>query len=108
MRSGQFILKCFAIILLLAFSQKLGAGLYLHNWFHFRNCKQPAHSPATNVASYSCNCVDDFSMPFADPVCGTAFTVCAPEQGFVSIFIQSFPITVTVFKALRGPPAFPS
>src|SRR5215470_6909163 len=106
MKSRQPILKCFAIILLLTFSQKLGAGLYLHNWFHFKNCKQPAHSPASNVTSYSCNCVDDFSMPFAETVCETESATCTPKQSFVSILIQPVPKTKAVFKSLRGPPTF--
>lgn len=106
MKSNQPILKCVAIVLLLTFSQKLGAGLYLHNWFHFKKCQQIAHSPAANVASYSCSCVDDFSMPFADPVCETRSVSFTPKQSFVSIFIQPIPIAEKVFKSLRGPPVF--
>jgi hypothetical protein len=106
MKSNQNILKVFAIILLLTFSQKLGAGLYLHNWFHFKNTHQAAHSSASNVASYSCNCVDDFSMPFADPVCDIEAVTSLPEQCIVSIFIQPVPIRPGVFNSLRGPPMF--
>jgi hypothetical protein len=106
MKSNQHILKVFAVVLLLTFSQKLGAGLYLHNWFHFKNCQQSAHSPAANVGSYSCNCVDDFSMPFADPVCENGYVASIPEQCFVSILIQPVPIKVRVFRSLRGPPVF--
>src|SRR5262245_34363599 len=107
MKLNQRILKCFAIILLLTFSQKLGAGLFIHNWFHFKNCHQPVECSA-NVTSYSCNCVDDFSMPLADPVCVTESSAGIPEQSFISIFIQPVPITVTVFESLRGPPVFVS
>jgi hypothetical protein len=106
MKSNRPILKCFAIVLLLTFSQKLGAGLYLHTWFHFRSCQQPVNSPAANVTSYSCNCVDDFSMPFADPVCETGLAAATPQQIFLSIFIQPVPTTVQAFKFLRGPPVF--
>src|SRR5262252_6094726 len=106
MKPNRPILKCFAIVLLLTFSQKLGAGLYLHNWFHYKNFQQLPHSAGGNVASYSCNCVDDFSMPFADPVCETGSIAPVPKQSFVSTFIQPVPIAVRVFKSLRGPPLF--
>jgi len=106
MKSNQHILKVFAVILLLTFSQKLGAGLYLHNWFHFKNCPQSAHSPAANVGSYSCNCVDDFSMPLAEPVSEGATVASIPEHRFISAYTESVPISFGGLNSLRGPPVF--
>lgn len=105
MRSNQHILKSLAIVLLLTFSQKLGAGLYVHNWFHFNNAHHSAQSPKANVTNYSCNCVDDFSMPFAEPVSEIAAVASVPDECFISIYIESAPISFTGVTSLRGPPA---
>jgi len=67
MKPTRLIKKSFAIILLLVFAQKTGAELYFHNWFHSNKYEKSApRTPAKNVVGYSCNCIDDFSMPFAD------------------------------------------
>jgi hypothetical protein len=103
MKSDQRILRSFAIILLLTFGQKLGAGLYIHNWFHFKNCHQPVPSSA-NVTSYSCNCVDDFSMPFAEAPEKVSQVVCSVEVEFSPSHKSLISLPPLRFYSLRGPP----
>jgi len=105
MKPNRLILKSFAIILLLVFSQKIGAGLYLHNWLHTTNCKQS--SPiGSNVVGYACNCVDDFSMPFAESLEPATQTIPSTEVEFISFHKFLIPLSATFFYSLRGPPFF--
>jgi len=105
MKPNRHIQKSFAIILLLLFSQKAGVELYLHNWLHTNNSKQlPQHTPGKNVVSYSCNCLDDFSMPFAENVEPLAQTIFSTEVEFVAFQKFSAPSSSIFFYSLRGPP----
>ena len=104
MRSNQLKLKGLAIILLLVFSQKMGAGLYLHNWLHLKNCRQSSQSGSTNVISYTCTCVDDFSMPFAENTEKVSQIVSSIKFDFISSYKFLIPLSSTFFYSLRAPP----
>jgi len=105
MKRNQFIIKSFAIILLLVFTQKVGVGLYLHNWLHTNNCQQS--SPiGSNVTGYACSCVDDFSMPFAEPIAEIVSSVPVLHQSFISSYIQPVLTFSRIFNSLRAPPTF--
>jgi hypothetical protein len=105
MRPNQRILKSFAIVLLLVFSQKIAGGLYLHNWLHQKNCKQSTHSTGTNVVGYTCTCVEDFSIPFAEaPACFNQ-PVPSIEVEFIGFHKFLVPYSSSFFYSLRGPPA---
>jgi hypothetical protein len=106
MKRKQHIVKSFAIILLLVFSQKIGIGLYLHNWLHVSNYKQSSQSHGTNVAGYGCTCVDDFSMPFTENLEPVGQTIYPIEVEFVSSHKFLIPLSATLFYSLRGPPFF--
>ncbi|MFI5188215.1 MAG: hypothetical protein ACHQF0_15905 [Chitinophagales bacterium] len=106
MRSGRIIQKSFAIILLLVFAQKSGVELYLHNWLHAGNYKQSLpNAPRKNVVSYSCNCIDDFSMPFAESTPEIGSSTAIPHQIFYSLYIRSDSFSFLLFNSLRAPPA---
>ena len=105
MRSNRFIIKIFAVLLLVLFSQKVGAGIYLHNWLHAKSCKKASQNNS-NTVSYNCNCIDDFSMPFAEPVIETVSFVTVPHPDFVSSYIASMPDVFHVFHSLRAPPPY--
>jgi hypothetical protein len=106
MRSNRFILKSLTIILLLVFTQKIGVGLYVHNWLHANNCKQLP--PGSNAIKISCSCVDDFSMPFSEPVADITFYVPVQYQSFIAACIPQVPCFFPVFYSLRGPPVLAS
>ena len=108
MRNRPFILRCTAFFLLLVFSQKAGAGFFLHNFFHTniaaKNNSYPEHEERKS-ANYSCTCVDDLLMPFIEA-----------EVPAYSLLLFSFTTPLTFFKedisfyslirsSLRGPPA---
>ena len=104
MRSNRLTLKSFAIILLLLFSQKIGGGLYLHNWLHSNACKQFSHTGGEVVSSYNCSCIDDFSMPFADNPERGYQPVPSLEIEFVSSDQSSVSLASIFFRSLRAPP----
>lgn len=108
MRIRPFILRCTAFFLLLVFSQKAGAGFFLHNLFHsnIETNKNTSQGHEENKGTnYSCTCVDDLLMPFIEA-----------EAPVYSLSLLSFSIPLTFFKEniffyslvrslLRGPPA---
>ena len=108
MRSRPFILRFAAFLLILVFSQKAGAGLFLHNLLHntASNNKIPEQENKKNKGlSYNCTCIDDFLMPFAeaeDPVYAQpVLTIVVP----FTFFEDNIPFHTPVFSSLRGPPA---
>jgi hypothetical protein len=103
MKPNQHILKSFAIILLLVFSQKIGLGLYLHNWLHTNNCQQSLPI-GNNVSGYTCSCVDDFSMPFAGNLEPVTQTISTERVEFIACHKFLIPFSSTFFHSLRGPP----
>ena len=105
MRSNRPTLKIFAIILLLVFSQKIGGGLYLHNWLHSNNCRE-TQSTGTNVSGYNCSCIDDFSMPFAENPETIVQTISSTEAEFISFYKFLVPLSPALFNSQRGPPFF--
>lgn len=108
MRGRPFILRFTAFFLLLVFSQKAGAGFYLHNFFHSNVATDKKSSPEheeNKDVNYSCTCVDDLLMPFTEA-----------EVAAYSLPIVSITTPLTFFKEdilfyslvrslLRGPPA---
>jgi hypothetical protein len=107
MKSRPFILRCIAFFLILVFSQKAGAGLFLHNLLHrtTTDSKRPIQgNEKNNEFSYNCNCIDNFLIPFAEadePIC--------PEPVFILItrvafFEDKIPFHTFIFSSLRGPP----
>jgi hypothetical protein len=107
MRARPFILRCTAILFILVFSQKSGAGLFLHNLLHTGNTSQIPEKQHENSKelSYSCTCLDDFLMPFD----GSEETVYFPPVT-TSIVLDTFfevriPFIISVLSSPRGPPA---
>jgi hypothetical protein len=108
MRSRPFILRCAAFLLILVFSQKAGAGLFLHNLFHSTVSSNQVpgqeHEKSTGF-SYNCTCIDDFLMPFdgsEEPVYSTPVTNrIAPD----TFFEDRIPFHTSIISYLRGPPA---
>ena len=106
MGSHPFILRCAAFLLILAFSQKAGTGLLLHNLFHTtpENTKIPGQENGKQL-SYNCTCIDDFLTPFAEaeqPI------YSQPVSGHSVIFIideETIPFYTSILSFLRGPPA---
>jgi len=106
MKRGSFTHKIFAIFLLLVFAQKMGGGLYLHNWLHVKNCEQSIpKTSGKNFTNYSCNCIDDFSMPFTEN--GEKIVNVIPDLKFeYNSSLRSFAsFSSSFFFSLRAPPS---
>jgi hypothetical protein len=105
MKPGSFTHKIFAVVLLLVFAQKMGGGLYLHNWLHVKSCERSIPKTAGNsITSYSCNCIDDFSMPLMQPASEIFSNVTETKQIFFSSPIPSHSFSFLLFNSLRAPP----
>jgi len=105
MKPTRFIQKSFAIILLILFVQKIGVELYLHNWLHTANYRQPSpHIPGNNVVGYSCNCIDDFSMPFTETAEPLSQAIFPTHVEFIALAEFSVSSSSIFYHSLRGPP----
>jgi hypothetical protein len=86
-------------------SQKMGIELYLHNLLHTKNCSQPSSGlPHINTVSYSCNCIDDFTMPFTPT---EVVELPAKLTSYIDItfsYKESFSSILHLFNSLRAPP----
>jgi hypothetical protein len=104
MKGRSFILRCAAFLLILVFSQKAGAGLFLHNFFHANTEQSSSKENKSNEISYACSCIDDFLMPFdevTEPVCLPVFSNYDPPLTFE----DRIPFQTIILSSLRGPPA---
>lgn len=104
---SRFNLKIIAIVLQLAFTQKLGLGLYLHNWLHTGRSYQGQNTtgPSLDRFQINCTCIDDALMPL---VPSTSFELSPPIEynyTFLSIYHPHVSSSAKIFYALRGPPA---
>jgi hypothetical protein len=107
MRSRPFILRCVAFLLILVFSQKAGAGLFLHNLFHNTTANSKTQEQGNEKGkdfSYNCTCIDDFLMPFAEAEKVVyAQPPLIPATPF-TFFEDNIPFHTPIFSCLRGPP----
>jgi len=98
--------KSFAVItLLLIFSQKIGVGLYLHEWLHVKEAPAEKSSDSKSSISKACHCVDDFQIPFTHS--SEIFDFAQPLVFNSGYFFYlpvalSGPVSTT---SLRGPPS---
>ena len=105
MRPDRKIQNILAIFFLLMLGQKTGAGLALHNIFHTKNYNQtPANSDGT-TSNYSCNCIDDFTMPFAETEAVNIPLAPVSYFEFISFYNVTESYTSDLFNSLRAPPA---
>jgi hypothetical protein len=104
MLKSRLISNFVAIVLLLALSQKIGFGIFYHNWQHTKNCSTELPASAS-INTQNCSCIDDFLAPFTE---ANADINAAPD---ISYPVFTLPPTeyssnyYQCFIALRGPPA---
>jgi hypothetical protein len=107
MKARPFIMRCAAFFLMLVFSQKTGAGLFVHNLLHTQNTAGKSSQPNEKGSeiSFACSCIDDFLMPLAE----SAQPVYCPPVSAIAIpvicYRESIPFCTPVLSSLRGPPA---
>jgi hypothetical protein len=96
-------LKIIAFFLLLVFSQKTYANLWVHN--HFHETHQQSSGQEKDIVKPGCTCIDDFMMPifasesisidFIPTISGVYLDKVALDISFIQLPLYS----------LRGPPA---
>src|SRR5688572_551246 len=93
-------------LLLLAFFQQIGAGLYIHSLVHKSRDRHTTHSESTREINFACSCVDNFLTPFTE---AGELTVERPERTFVHVpvhFSERICFSSVDYSSLRGPPVF--
>ena len=107
---GRAVIKPrIAFFLLLVFFQQMGAGLFIHNSLHG---KAPiSQSPIKKNESakeigFSCNCVDNFLMPFVEGAQSAILVKFYTHSKPVDAYTDHSYFTSLIFSALRGPPVF--
>ena len=107
MRHNNSIRRGISLMLLLVFSQQIGAGLFIHNLLHDRKrqvqIQVEKHENAKEI-SFACSCVDNFLMPFIEadePVVTPPSVVYSNPANSVD---EQVYFTSLIFSSLRGPP----
>jgi hypothetical protein len=105
MTGKRFITKLTTVLLILVFSQKMGAGLYLHNWLHASKLHTTSSKPVSGQEiQFACGCINDFNLPFTETtVPSIEVPVCLISQPH-STPIFTIPTVFKYFHSLRGPP----
>ncbi|MBS1620527.1 MAG: hypothetical protein JST10_02380 [Bacteroidetes bacterium] len=107
MSSNRFSIKCFAVLFLILFSQKVAIGMYLHFWLHTTTPEKTLlvadKSKSLNV---NCHCINQFFMPCADDNAVYEITHVA-NYSVVGIFdLHTYSSLSFCFQSLRAPPAY--
>ncbi|RYF98201.1 MAG: hypothetical protein EOO02_19410 [Chitinophagaceae bacterium] len=96
-----------SILVLLVFTQQVGAGLYIHNLCHKKQVTpQGVFEQKISGAELivDCSCVDNFLTPFIEAV---AVALTHPDilhAEPVDTFASPLHIEDIIFASLRGPP----
>ncbi|MEJ0103745.1 MAG: hypothetical protein WDO19_14835 [Bacteroidota bacterium] len=85
-------------------TQKVAGGLYLHNWLHGSGSISLASHDDKVISQYNCTCIDDFYVPFTEPL-KISLPVPFPAQADFSIVRElALPVVAKYFHSLRAPP----
>lgn len=110
MRSRPLVLKFLAIVLILVFSQKTGAGLFLHNLLHgnVKSIPQDKSGDQYSSIGYACSCVDDLMMPFQEEVAPGFAAMPKQYASHPSFQLAELSLILLLHQSQRGPPSFRS
>jgi hypothetical protein len=105
MAGTPIIKKVATLLLILVFSQKMGMGLYLHNWLHTSSSHSTAATPLTSEElKNACSCINDFTAPLTEtgvPELPQPVTVLnAP----LALAVYNLPAVYKYYHSLRAPP----
>jgi hypothetical protein len=107
MKGNRIITKLTTLVLILVFSQKMGMGLYLHNWLHAstQHTSTSSSKPYTGQEiQFACGCINDFNLPL------TETTIPELQAPVVTVHkphaepVYSLPAVYKYFHSLRAPP----
>jgi hypothetical protein len=106
MAGNRIITKLTTLVLILVFSQKMGMGLFLHNWLH--SSKQHTTSSSKPISDqeiqFACGCINDFNLPFTETTVPElqAPVIIAHKPNTEPVY--TFPAVYKYFRSLRAPP----
>lgn len=107
MATNRSINKCIAVLLILVFSQKMGGGLFLHNWLHATKIHDAGTTPISNSElKYACTCINDFTAPVTETPTIEIPRPVSTSYVPVAVAITSLPVVYKYFHSLRAPPAY--
>jgi hypothetical protein len=106
MQARSFIVRCSAFFILLVFAQKSGAGLLLHDVLHTSQASNEFPGKEAKEISLACSCIDDFLMPFAEPVHPAIAVIAEMHQATPLFFADDVVFHDPVLTSLRGPPSY--
>jgi len=92
-----------ALLLLLAFAQKLGMLVIMHSKFH-TSAQQNYTANTTGYYQIQCDCLDEALAPLAKP---ESFVLPLPAKSYVERTFTtsiSYPSALKIFHSLRAPP----
>ena len=103
-------LRAISFVLILIFTQKLGLGLWLHNWLHH---PRGSHSSAfmangracLELQPAKCHCIDDALMPL---IKSHPLEYQEHQKHLLALLLTGYPAAISrdkIFPALRGPPS---
>ncbi|RXK85437.1 hypothetical protein [Filimonas effusa] len=95
-----------ALMLLLVFLQKAGAGLWVHELMHVKTIKDSSSSKEAGKSSESeaCSCIDDFFVPMEMGPASLLFFVPSAFIVLKRVQVNFPPLILPFFYTLRGPP----
>src|SRR5262245_21720855 len=104
MRYNRKIAKCIGLLLLVVFSQKMSSKLYYHILVHLQDKFTACSSPLDSQLSNTCNRMDDFYVPFLEPLQQDIITPPKIASGYTDFYTSSIFSPVKYFHSLRAPP----
>ena len=100
--------KITAILLIIAFTQKMGLGLFVHAWLHEKSIglSSDPKNPVAHFQNGKCSCIEDAMIPFTGST--AAINIISPVKYFFNFNnpLHSFYSSESkIYYSLRGPPA---
>ena len=99
--------KITAVLLIIAFTQKLGLGLFVHVCFHenaFGLTNDPKN-PVAHLQQVRCTCIEDAMIPYAGTT--ASIIISTPVKYFFN-YCTSYRVLFSsakkIYYSLRGPP----
>ena len=107
MTGNRIITKLTTLLLILVFSQKMGVGLYLHNWLHTPQQHSTSSKPlSSQEIQFACGCINDFNLPFTETTVPSIEVPVTTVKRPYTVPVFSIPAVFKYFHSLRAPPAF--
>jgi hypothetical protein len=105
MTGKSIITRITTILLLLVFTQKMGVGLYLHNWLHASQQHATSSKPISGQEiQFACGCINDFNLPFTEVTVPTIEVPVTIVNQPHRAPIFAVPAVYKYFHSLRAPP----